>query len=160
MAQMYFAAIPGVVDLPGANIAAHQVLTDDTLVKIVQNAKWACVRPEFIFMGFYKHGDTIPLPISPVDGYQYSQSEITYDFELYTTRGPNTDFVSGQATEPSQSITQPANLYWTYFDVDDSTGQVYSQVSYYTPGGSESITNDGIIRVTAACQRLSVNVAS
>jgi hypothetical protein len=160
MTQMLFQSIPGAVDLPGANIAAHQLVTDDTMVKIAQNAKFGCVRPEFIFMGFYKNGDTIPAPISPVDQYGYQYSELIFDTELYTTRGPNNDFVSGQASNPSQAISQPANLYWHRYDVDDTTGKVSIDVSYFKPGGSETLTHDGIVRVIAICQRQSVNVAS
>jgi len=37
---------------------------------------------------FYKHGDTVGTPLSPVDGYAYDQTEIVYEYSLYSTRRP------------------------------------------------------------------------
>lgn len=153
MTQMVITSISGFVDLPDANIAASTIVTDDSLVKINQNAKFAAVRPEFIFMGYYVNGDTISLPSSPVDQYAYSYDEILFDFTMYSTRGPGTGFVSGQATAPVQAILQPANLYWTRATIDSSTGKVAIDVSYFAQGGAETITHDGIVKVTAICQR-------
>src|SRR4051794_17310138 len=121
MSQLLLNAVPGFTDLDEATIAAEEVLTDDALVKICQNAKFAAVRCERIFMGFYKNGDTVGLPVSPVDGYTYRQDEVLYDWSLYSTRAPGTGFVSGQADPPAISSTQPANLYWVKVDIDDST---------------------------------------
>lgn len=153
-------SVPGAVDLPDSNLAAHQIATDNSLVKINQNAKLAPIRSETIFMGFYKHGDTIPVPVSPADGYQYSRSELQFDCRLYSTRAPNIGFVSGQASAPVQSNSQPANLYWTRMSIDDSTGIVNIDVSYYKQGGQETISHDGIVKVLAYCQRSHQNVPS
>ncbi len=160
MPQLVMSVPPGFNDLADSLLVQDQPLTDDILTKINHNAKFGVVRIERIFMGFYKHGDTIPLPFSPVDGYAYSQPEITYDFELVTTRAPGSGFVSGQATPPVISSNQAANLLYWYVDIDDSTGVVTIFVAYYKQGGAETDTNDGIVKVYAECQRLSVNVAS
>jgi len=160
VSQLRISSVPGFADLADANIAANQVLTDDSMVKISQNAKFSAIRLERIFMGFYKHGDTVGTPISPVDGYPYAQAEVLYDFVLYSTRAPGAGFVSGQATPPAVSPTQPANLYWYTADINDATGIVTLGVSYYKQGGAETITTDGIVKVYALCQRSSVNVAS
>lgn len=244
--QLNIGSIPGYVDIPTAEIGAGSVVTDDIMVKLNQNAKMAQIRHEFIFMGYYKNGDTVPVSVSPVDGYQYGRDEVTFDFELYTTRGTTAQFTSGQAVPPDfgaqytdlqtsgagslivttggvfpqtlggipivgqqlfiqsgtnfvagnytitawnsatsltlsvsptpsgagrkglgnlyapggLSLTQPANLYWHAVDINDANGKVSITVSYYVPKGAETISNDGVVRVIAVCQRQSVNVAS
>lgn len=155
------AGSPGFIDLPDANIAAHQIVTDDSIVKISENAKFAAVRSEMIEMGFYKNGDTVPVPRSPVDGYIYSQSEIVYFWNQYSTRAPGPNFVSGQADAPAIAPGQPANLYWLKGDIDDTTGQIALTASYFAQGAvPETITTDGVVEVFAVCQRASVNVQS
>lgn len=160
MSQLLLNAVPGFADLDEATIAAEEVLTDDALVKICQNAKFAAVRPERIYMGFYKNGDTVGLPVSPVDGYTYTQDEILYDWFLYSTRAPAAGFIAGQADPPAISAGQPANLYWLKVDIDDTTGLVDLWVSYYKQGEAETITHDGIVKVYANGQRQSLNIAS
>lgn len=160
MSQLTFASIPGFADLADANIGPNKVLTDDSMVKISQNAKFAAVRAEIIFMGFYKHGDTIGVPTSPVDGYAYSRAEVMMDFTLFSTRPPASGFISGQATAPGIGASQPANLYWFIVDINDATGVVSITTSYYKQGGAETTQNDGIVKVYAICQRSSINVAN
>jgi hypothetical protein len=163
MPQLTMNVAPGFNDLSDALLVQDAPLTDDILTKISHNAKFGVVRIERIFLGFFKSGDnifTIAPPFSPVDGYAYAQEEILYDFELVTTRAPGAGFVPGQASPPTLSPNQAANLlYWNY-DIDDSTGIVFIDVHYYPPGGQEVNFPDGIVKVYAECQRLSVNVAS
>ncbi len=160
MSQLTFASVPGFFDLPNTAIAAGVALTDDSIQKISDNAKAGAVRCEDIYMGFFKHGDTVGLPTSPVDGYAYSRSEIHYRFNRYSNRAPGAGFVSGQAAAPAQASTQPASLYnFGAWDIDDSTGVVSLHTSYWD-GSTETSTNDGIIKVYAVCQRLSVNEAN
>src|SRR5579875_2738055 len=78
MSQLTFTAIPGFFDLADSAIAGNQPLTDDSLQKISHNAKFAAVRCEVIFMGFYANGNTVPAPVSPVDGYVYSRAECVF----------------------------------------------------------------------------------
>ncbi len=160
MAQLTFASIPGFVDLPDSAIAADQALTDDSIQKISHNAKFGAVRYEMIYMGFFKHAATVGTPVSPVDGYVYAQAEVLYSWARYATRAPGAGFVNGQKTPPTQASSQPANLYWELDDINDATGVVSLQTSYFVQGGAETQTNDGIIKVWANCQRSSVNVAS
>ena len=158
MDPIYLSQIAGFVDIHDTTITAEKVLTEDSMVKICQNAKFAAVRSERIFMGYFKNGDVVGLPQSPVDGYQYSRVEIQYDSTLYSTRAPGNIFTSGQATPPGIAYTQPANIYWTLQDVFDETGVVTTYVSYYKKDGAETITRDGIVKVYANCQRQSLNV--
>lgn len=153
----------GFSDLSDSTLAAGKILTDDTLVKISENAKLAAVRAEMIFMGYYAHGATIPTPQSPVDGYVYSRSEILFEWVPYATRGADAHFVNGQDAAPGigagLKVGQPADIYWMQFDIDDSTGKVATLVSYFAQGAvPETLTNDGVLKVFAICQRASVSV--
>src|SRR5690348_2138455 len=160
MSQLTFASIPGFFDIADTVIAAGQPLTDDAIQKISDNAKAAAVRNERIYMGFYKHGDTIGLPTSPVDGYAYQRAEVQYDWVRYSSRAPGGGFVSGQAAAPTPSSSQPAAIYdLGAWDIDDSTGLVSLHTSYWN-GSTETSTHDGIVKVYAVCQRLSVNEAN
>jgi hypothetical protein len=158
MLQLNISSIPGFTDVPDANLAAHEFVTDDALVKISQNAKFGAVRSERIFMGYYQNGDKVNPPVSPVDGYPYDISELQFDYILYSTRAPANGFVSGQGAPPVLAASQPANLYWPRANVDDATGAVSIQVSYYKPGGAETISTDGVLKVYANAVRASVNV--
>jgi len=162
MSQLTLSAIPGFFDLADSAIAAGQPLTDDSMLKISHNAKFGAVRSKLIFMGFYANGNTIPTPIDPDDGYAYSRAECQFIWMIYSNRSPAPGFVPGQASPPAQSSSQPANLYnfpggW---DVNDATGLVTLRTTYYTPGGAETVTNDGIIKVYAVCLRLSQSSAN
>lgn len=160
MSQMTMISIAGFADVDDDTLDATFVFTDDAAAKLSHNAEFAAVRIETIFMGFYKHGDTVGTPISPVDGYPYSRSEIQYDFTWTSTRAPAIGFLSGQALLPVIAAGQPSNFYWKTADIDDSTGIVSLQVSYFVQTVSETITHDGIVKVYAVCQRQSVNNAS
>ncbi|HLI33405.1 MAG TPA: hypothetical protein VKW70_00050 [Terriglobia bacterium] len=163
MSQLTWSSIPGPFDLANSAIAADQPLTDDSIQKISANAKFGAVRCEIIYMGFWANGGTIPTPVSPVDGYNYSRSEVMYIWSIYSNRSPGSGFVQGQATPPAQSNSQPQNGLYNFpgeWDINDSTGEVSLRTSYYSGGGSEVVTNDGIIKVWAICQRNSVNTAN
>lgn len=157
MSQLTFAAVPGFFDISSSVLAADQPLTDDTIQKISDNAKFAAVRYERIYMGFFKHGDTVGTPSSRVDGYAYSRAEVTYEWMRYSNRAPAGGFVSGQPAPPTPASSQPAALYdFGAWDINDATGLVSLHTSYWD-GSHETSTNDGIVKVYAHCQRLSVN---
>lgn len=166
MSQLSFSSIPGFFDLDDTLIAAGEPLTDDAIQKISHNAKAGAVRFEEIYMGFFKHGDTVGTPASPVDGYSYARAEIHYRWNIYSTRAPAAGFVSGQATPPSVSSSQGSaggGLDGIYtlriWDINDLTGEVSINTNY-SDGSTETTTNDGIMKVYAMCQRLSVNEAN
>ena len=150
----------GFVDVPDSVLAAHQIVTEDDLVKIAENANFAMDRCEIIFMGFYKNGDEIPAPASPVDGYQYSRSEVMFDWIHYATFGADDNFVSGQAAPPSggNGLTQKPQ---PIVDINDATGKVSITQDYFAQGSvAESGSNDGVLKVFAVCQRASVNMGN
>ena len=153
--------IPGFFDLADDCLQGGQPCADDFLLKISHNAKFAAVRSKLIYMGFYGHGNTVPAPVDPDDGYTYAREECQFVYNLFSNRSPAPGFVPGQAGPPAQSNSQPGTLYnWPgAFDVNDATGQVSCQCSYWQ-NGQEVFSNDGILKVYAVCRRLSLNSAN
>jgi hypothetical protein len=160
MSQLTMSATPGFFDLADSAIAGGQPLTDDSLLKISHNAKFAAVRTEVIYMGFYTSGNTVPTPVSPVDGYAYQRSECLFLPVLASSRQPAAGFVPGQATFPSLAnndlgtgnlLTVPYEL-----DVDDATGLVTCQV-YFSGNAAQ---NQGTVKVYCIAARSSVNAAN
>jgi hypothetical protein len=162
MSQLTLSAIPGFFDLADAAIAAGQPLTDDSILKISHNAKFGTVRSKLIFMGFYANGNTVPTPVDPDDGYAYQRSECQFVWMIYSNRAPAAGFIPGQQIPPIQSSTQAGTLYncpggW---DINDTSGAVNLRTTYWSSGGSEQITSDGIVKVYAVCLRSSINVSN
>jgi hypothetical protein len=159
MSQLTLASINGIFDLADAAIAGDQLLTDDSIQKISHNAKFGAVRCEIIYMGFYAHGNTVPVPASPVDGYAYSPSELSFFWIRFSNRAPGEGFVPGQAERPVQADSKSGSLYNVRDDINDVTRVVDIHTTYWA-NGTETPTNDGILKVYALCQRASVNVAN
>ncbi|HEV2425891.1 MAG TPA: hypothetical protein VGZ29_13765 [Terriglobia bacterium] len=159
MSQLTMSAVPGFFDLADSAIAGGQPLTDDSLLKISHNAKFAVVRSEVIYMGFYTSGNTVPAPVSPVDGYAYQRSECVYIPIFASSRQPAAGFVPGQSTFPglaNNDLGTGSLLIVPYeLDIDDATGVVTCQV-YFSGNAAQ---NQGAVKVYAICQRASVNVS-
>jgi hypothetical protein len=157
MSQLTLSAIPGFFDLADSAVAAGQVLTDSTMLAMSHNGKFATVRGKLIFMGFYAHGNTVPTPIDPDDGHAYARTECQFMCMIYSNRAPTPGFVPGQALPPAQSSSQAGPLYnfpggWA---INDVTGLVTLWTTYYS-NGTETVNNDGIIKVYAICSRMSL----
>ncbi|MGH9377154.1 MAG: hypothetical protein ACRD1I_00010 [Terriglobia bacterium] len=157
MSQLTFSAIPGFFDLADSAIAGNQPLTDDSLQKLSHNAKFAAVRCEIIFMGFYTSGNTVPTPASPVDGYVYSRGECMFIPAFVSSREPAAGFIPGQATFPAlaNSDLGAGNLLTVPYilDINDASGVLTCQV-YFSGNGPQ---NQGTVKVYAICQRSSLN---
>lgn len=160
MAQLTFSTIPGVVDLPDSSLAADQPLTDYALVKISNNAKFAAVRPE-TFYGWYKHGESVQLPVSPVDGYVYSRAELEYEIAAWCSRSPAGDAqTNGATTKPARASANDAagTLFLMDFWVEEKNepnpGLVHCEVHYWD-SGTEVATNGGFVKVRTIATRLS-----
>ncbi|MGH9771335.1 MAG: hypothetical protein ACRD4Q_06520 [Candidatus Acidiferrales bacterium] len=157
MSQLTFNAIPGFFDLADSAIAGNQPLTDDSLQKISHNAKFAAVRCEIIYMGFFASGNTVPAPVSPVDGYVYQRSECMFMPILASTRAPAPGFISGQAGFPTLANTDSysGNLIAAPYelDINDATGMVTCEV-YGSTNGAQA---QGTVKVYAVCQRSSLS---
>lgn len=150
--SLAIAVIPTFYDLSDSVLVSGEPLVDVALKDLSHNAQYAAVRPEIIAMGFFANGATVPLPVSPVDGYTYSRSEVQYVAMDTTTRAPGAGFANGQATPPVAFHTQPSALYYHLFDVDDTSGYVSTTTSYWD-GKTEVPSGDGCVKVYALCQR-------
>ena len=163
MSQLTWSEINGFIDIPNSAIAGDEPLTDDSIQKISANAKAAALRPEIIFMGFFGHGDTIPTPTSPVDGYAYARAECSFIFNIYSNRSRAEPYTPGQQTPPPQASSQPQNGLYNFpggWDINELTGVVNLRTTYYAGGGSEVVTTDGIIKVYCFAQRSSVSAGN
>ena len=159
MSQLTLSSIPG-FDISDSALAGGQPLTDDTMLKISHNAKFAAVRTELLFMGFFQPGDAVPTPVSPVDGYAYSRAECLFLPILASSRSPAAGFVSGQKNFPvlaSNDAGQGSLIVVPYqLDVNDATGALTCQ-TYWSTSGAE---NQGVVKVYCVAVRSSVNVAN
>lgn len=160
MAQLTWAIQPGAVDLPDSSLATDQPLTDYSLTKISNNAKFAAVRPE-TFFGWYKNGETIRLPLSPVDGYQYARSELEYEVAAWDSRAPASgQSANGTLVKPLRASVNGAAgvLFDAFFNVEEKNdanpGLVHCFVSFWD-NGIERQTNSGMIKVRTIATRLS-----
>ena len=160
MSQLTFQTIPGFVDLPDSALAADQPLTDYSLTKINNNAKFAAVRPE-TFYGWYRDGEAVLLPVSPVDGYAYTRQELAYDVAAWCSRSPSGDSLThGATTKPARANVNdgPGSLFLMDFWVEEKNepcpGQVHCEVHYWE-NGNETITNGGFVKVRTIATRLS-----
>jgi|SRR5581483_4661705 len=95
------------------------------------------VRPE-VFFGVYYHGDTVDLPVSTVDGYQYSRDELCYAWSFYST---------GEGKTGWNSYNGMVWFFQTF--VDPNTGAVSCEMWYTgtVDGKKNQQTNDGILFV-------------
>jgi hypothetical protein len=158
MAQLIWSTVPGAVDLPDSNLAADQPLTDYSLTKISNNAKFAAVRPE-TFYGWYRNGETVQIPTSPVDGYVYTRSELEYEVAAWCSRSPN-GATNGALTKPARGDVNdaPGVLYLMDFWVEEKNeanpGLVHCYVSYWD-SGTEHPTSGGFVKVRTVATRLS-----
>jgi hypothetical protein len=158
MAQLTWSTVPGAVDLPDSSLAADQPLTDYSLTKISNNAKFAAVRPE-TFYGWYRNGETVQLPVSPVDGYHYTRAELEYEIAAWCSRSPS-GATNGALAKPARGDVNdaPGVLYLMDFWVEEKNeanpGLVHCEVHYWN-SGTEVTTNGGCVKVRTIATRLS-----
>jgi hypothetical protein len=131
---------PGFSDQPDSSLAAGEYALGSQLAKISGNAALGMCRMEF-FTAIYNNGETVALPISPVDGYQYAMNELTFAWGIYSTANPNNGWITG-----------PQALWYCNWDVDQETGLV-SCIEWYLAVGSTGVSNDGQLQVFTIAQR-------
>jgi hypothetical protein len=142
---------PGFTEIPVSTFADGNPASDSAFKSLNAATKFAAVRNEQ-FYGYYANGQTVVLPVSPADGYQYSREELMYAWSLYSSSSP-TDFEPGQETPP---VTGPPSGSGTLLGigpwwVDQATGVVHLTTSYFK--SSQSVTTDGILCVITHAQR-------
>lgn len=153
MSQLTFSSIPGFSDIAPQTFDVLQPVTDVAMKQLNENAKGGCVRPELIYAGWFRQGDVVPLPVSPVDGYFYSRAEVRYIVEAFSSQPSGPGFTPGQKTRPALGASSGTAINGYSADVDDETGTVAIN-TFYNSSGS---TSDGVVKVMAICTRLSVN---
>lgn len=142
-------SIPGFTDVPDSTFAAGQPARGINFAKVSENAEFGMVRFE-IFSGTYTDGDTVDLPVSPVDGYQYSREELVYGWTISSTVDAATGWASAQEA-----------LWYAQWSVDQwegpqSPGGGVHSNEWYTfihSNQSNTQTNDGILQVFVFAQR-------
>jgi len=161
MSQLIFSQQPGAVDLADSTFDQDKPVTDVALKQLNQNAKFAMVRVEF-FQGYYKHGETVVLPVSPVDGYAYSRAELRYLWSIYSTR-PATGATGGTQAPPALGSEQiggggvdGVDVIIAYVEAKNSAnpGRVYCQI-IMGDGTNQTVTNYGVLYATTVAERLS-----
>ena len=175
MSQLLYTTIPGITAITSSAIVAalgelavEYPALATALCTISENALAAAVRHETIYMGFYGPGDTIPTPVSTVDGYAYSYPECVFVAQLYSMRQPLAGYTPGQVTPPALANLDLGSgnpLVSPYIvDANDANGKVTLQEYFLggsyggSGGGGGGAFNQGTVKVFAICQRLSVNL--
>ena len=143
---------PGFSDQPDSSLVAGKLALGLQLAKISGNAALGMCRMEF-FQGVYKNGETVDLPVSPVDGYQYQRNELTYLWGIYSSADTSNGWISG-----------PGALWFCQWNVDQTTGDVISEENYRTSTTgfnadfSSGNSNDGWLIVYTIAQRQKNNL--
>src|ERR1700690_289289 len=86
-------SIPGFTDLPDSVLEAGDPAYGIHVGEISQNAAFGMVRTE-IFVGTYVDGDTVILPTSPIDNYNYSREELLYMWTVISSVNQSTGWVT------------------------------------------------------------------
>lgn len=148
--SLTLSAQPGFTEIPDTTFAAGNAASSSAMTALNDDAKFAAVRNEQ-FYGYYRNGETVVLPVSPADGYEYSMSELRFSHSWYWT-GSATGPCDGTETPPPRGATSGSGLILQLgADVNQQTGLVTTNVSYYKTG--EQDTNDGILMVITHAQR-------
>jgi len=144
MSNLVLNSIPGFSDLPDVNLEAERLALGLEVAKIASNAAFGMVRLE-VFQGIYIDGDSVTLPVSPVDEYNYAREELTYVWALYNTDNQSSGWITG-----------PDSLWYAAWLVDQNTGLVSCEEHYRTSANppKSNISNDGQLLVFTIAQRL------
>jgi hypothetical protein len=130
------AGVVDFVDLSADFLASGRPCREDVMARQVENIRYAMVRREF-FQSNHVNGDTVALPVSPVDGYAYSRDELTYIYDFNDTRVGQTDI-------RMQS--------WVC-TIDQSTGLVTNLIVRVHDGGALVTNYSGQVSVLVVARR-------
>ena len=127
---------PGFVDIPDSLLTADSIASGFAFSSLKDNAAFGSVVPE-VFYTTQNDGSTVPLPVSPVDGYAYQRSELIYIWEVENT-------LVNQAGAPSVA----SGLLWAEWYVEANTGVCHSLEVYGTNSlNSWQASNNGTLGV-------------
>ena len=161
MSQLTWSSIPGATDISDAAISADQPLTDADMLAISHNAKFGVVRQER-FQGYYKDGETVGLPTSPVDGYTYTRQELRYEWSFYSPLGttaacngtPNPPTLDG-SMQVGGGALDGLEYFIAYIEhkAQANPGKVHVQ-SMVNDGTTQTLLTQGVLYVTTIAERL------
>jgi hypothetical protein len=139
---------PGFSDVSDNNFVAGQLARGFDLIKISENAAFGMARMEF-FYGEYSNGQTVNLPVSPIDGYEYQRDECQYIWNVRSTVNPSSGWASGE------EALWIANWY-----VTQATGAVFCEEWYsWVHADHPPIqSSDGILGVYTIATRQQTNL--
>lgn len=140
--------IHGFSDLPDSIFEADNPAFGDMVQAIAENAEFAFARME-VFQGVYADGDTVSLPVSPIDDYQYSQDELIYFYTVVASTDRTSGWITGKDT-----------LWFANWFVNQATGEVLIQEWYRRSGENADAvsTSDGQLLVFTIAQRQKQNI--
>jgi hypothetical protein len=145
---------PSFVEVPDEDLDAGEILTQAILQAINADVDWAVVSIED-FWGYYKNGETVQLPTSAADGYNYTRQELLYTWEIWDTH-PATGACNGTQSAPGVGAASGSGtILQMGFNVNQGTGAVACEVDYYQQSAAETNTNDGVLLVHTLARRLS-----
>jgi hypothetical protein len=148
--SLTLSAQPGFTEIPDATWNTGSSLSSSALKSMNADTKFAAVRNEQ-FWGYYRNGETVALPTSPADGYNYSQAELVYSWSLYSS-APSLVALNGTHSAPVPAANSgPGTLLGVQYNVNQATGLVGCIASYFN--GTQTNTTDGIIMVIVHAQR-------
>jgi len=146
VATLLLSSQPGFTEVPDQSLDAGNPVSSAVLKALNAACKFAAVRTEQ-FWGYYKHGETIVLPISRADGYAYAREELWYTWSIYWTGSPPGSALLGTQTAPSRGATSGEGTVLGFGAHDDqTTGAVECVTSYYKTAQQDK--QDGILMVT------------
>jgi hypothetical protein len=120
-------------------IATDRPYTQDLAQHLNQNAKFSCINSEVFYLGEYTNGQTVTLPISPVDGYVYSMAECKFQHAWRWTAS-GTTYIQPQGSD-EQAAPFQASI--------SVSGVVSITVKFSTNGGENVITENNFGRIAA-----------
>ncbi len=153
-AALKFTAVPTWADVEDADLGRGAALLASNLQQINDNIRYACVRKEFFVQTLY-NGQTVALPVSPVDGYAYQMSELIFQPSMTWTVAQSGSASGGGCIRAfgcvvggMPGVTTPA-----------AAGDVASFVNYYINGGAYTPSTDGHVLVLIVATRAYGNPA-
>jgi hypothetical protein len=164
--QMLLSLAPGIFLLADAVLEAGQNVTDEVLIKLNANSKFAVVRKEVFDMGYDKDADESPTPVSPIDGSEYEGDELIFLGLLASASAPAAGFIPGQASFPSLASFPGQPIVMPYMHSISSgapvplggaaAGREGTVTDKQYVNTTSPVIDAGVSRVFALAQRLSV----
>ena len=138
--QLDLAAVPAWTNVPDANFDLDSAWREDRLKNLNAAAKRSIVQAEFFDLGEFGNGQTVPQPVSDVDGFTYPYADLVFLTSWRWTPA----FASGITSGPSGATIARLEK-----NVNGATGVVDTTVTYRLGASTDTVTQDGRVRVFA-----------